>query len=1110
MKTKVPFIAICILLLVLIGSASAQTITGSITGTVTDPSGAVVPDVKVVATNTGTNVAHTVTSNTSGLYNLVFLPVGQYTVTAEAKGFKKVSLGPFALEVNQIARVEIKLEVGETVQTVEVTAVAPILQTESTATGDSVSSTKLSSLPLNGRNFATVTLLIPGAISTSPVQMNTTNKFGGSGSRPQVNGNREQTNNFLLDGTDVNDSIDNRIGYQPSVDALEEVKVITGNGGAEWGNVGGALVNMSLKSGTNQYKGNAFEFFRNNELDANGFFRNRSNQPRAPFQQNIFGGTFGGPIKKDKAFFFVDYEGTQRRTSGAASASVAKAAWRTGDLSDWLRLANPQIVRDPTTGTPFSGNIIPTSRISSPVARKLFSDQTLYPLPNTAGTGNLGITNNYLSGTGNYLANNQGDVKIDYRVTDKDNLMGRWSMGRYETYGSKNPLPVQMAGGTYGPTQSAVIGWVRTFSPRVVNEFRMAFSRIGIDDNVLDWSGLLGPNGNASFGIGGGQPIAGLSSVILGDGLTGIGSAATIGSTRDNKWQYYDNLTFIKGRHVMKMGASFVRYQQNRYYAGNNGALGSFTYSNLYSGVNFGDFLLNTLASKGRGSVTGKWGHRSWRDAVFFQDDYKWTSTFTLNIGLRWEYAQPIYEVADRQVNIDRYTGALLYAGKDGNSRALYNSYWNQWQPRLGFAWTPNALRGKMVMRAGYAFTSFMEGTGANLRLPLNPPFFFESNVNYDVRTPGDISVGFSDVPSTGVLNGPRTGSAPYYQGRAWDQDLKPQFTQQYNFSLEYQLTNSWSLNTAYVGQKGTHLVVPHEANQPLAGTGPFSTWTLLNDRRPLVGPLPNVGNIPFTESSARSSYNALQVSTRKRLGGGLEFLGSFTYSKTMMDNLGYYGCGNVNSDGAYWQNAYDRRANRGPACFDTPVNVSLGGSYILPVGKGQKFGGNMNKAADLILGGWNINFFMTAHTGFPVTVNALDNTNQAVRGNIRANRYRNFEIQGTQTVDHFFGTGYTFCPAGVDDGKCAYGQAANGNFGSGSVGTLRAGSFFNLDSSIGKKFMMTERYYFDFRAEFFNTLNHVSWGPPGRAINDPANFGVITSQTGSPRNIQFGLKFYF
>lgn len=1096
---------------------SAQTITGSITGTVTDPSGAVVPNVKVTATNTGTNLSYTVDTNDAGGYNLRFLPIGSYQLTAEVKGFKKISLGPFVLEVNQTARIDLKLEVGETLQIVEITDVAAILQTESTATGDSLTSTKLTSIPLNGRNPATLTLLIPGAISTSPGAMNTSGRFQGSGSRPQVNGNREQTNNFLLDGIDVNDSIDNRIGYQPNVDALEEVKVITGNSGAEFGNVGGAIVNMAIKSGTNQYHGNLFEFLRNEKLDANGFFRNKQNTKRAPFRRNIFGGTFGGPIRRDRTFFFMDYEGTEQRSSGPATANVAKPAWRTGDLSDWLKLSSPQIVRDPTTGatlaerTPFPGNIVPGARITNPVARKLFSDTSLYPLPNlSSGSGALGITGNYLAGSASLLKNHQADVKIDHRLSDNDNLTGRWSIGRYETYGSQAALPVFMTGGTTGPTQTAVLNWTHAFSPAIVNEFRIGFSRIGIDDKVIDWSGKLGPSGNADFGISGGQPIAGLSSVSLGDGLSGIGSGASIGSTMDNKWQYFDNFNWQRGRHLLKFGGSAVRYQQNRYYAGNNGALGIFTYNNVYSGVNFGDFLLNALNTKGRGSVTGKWGHRSWRSSIFVQDDYKVRPDFTLNLGMRWEYAQPIYEVADRQVNIDTYTGKLLYAGQDGNSRALYNPYKKQFQPRIGFAWTPSVFDNKLVMRAGYAFTSFMEGTGANLRLPLNPPFFLESNVTYDPRTPGDITIGFADVSGSGTLDSPRTGSAPSLQGRAWDQDLKPQFTQQYNFTLEYMASKTWSVTTAYVGQKGTHLVVPHEANQPLPGVGAFSTWAPINDRRPLANSLPNVSNIALTEASATMSYNALQLSTRKRLAQGIELLGSYTFSKTLMDNLGYYGCGGVNSDGAYWQNAYDRHANKGPACFDSRHNMSLGGLYNLPFGKGQPWGANMHRAADLLLGGWNLNYFVSAHSGFPVTITARDNTGQAVRGNVRAMYYRPMEISGTQTVDAFYGTGITFCPDGVDNGTCAYGQGANGSFGSAGVGTERAPSFFNLDLSVGKKFNVTERQYVDFRAEFFNALNHVSWGPPARGINVPATFGQITGQIGNPRNIQFGLKYYF
>ncbi|HOQ47198.1 MAG TPA: TonB-dependent receptor [Bryobacteraceae bacterium] len=1091
--------------------------TGAVTGTVKDQTGAVIPKVRVVATNITTNLTYTTVSNEAGVYNLLFLPIGSYNVTAEIQGFKRTTLGPFQLEINQTARVDIQLEVGDATQSIEIRDIAPTLQTESTQTGDALSSTKLTTVPLNGRNFASLTLLIPGAISTNPNAMNTSGRFQGSGSRPQVNGNREQTNNFLLDGVDVNDSIDNRIGYSPNVDALEEVKVITGNGSSEFGNVGGAIVAMSIKGGTNEVHGNVFEFLRDESLDANGFFANRSQTQRRDFSRHIFGGTLGGPIVRNKAFFFMDYEGTKQNSSGPATASVAPEAWRTGDLSDFL-IKQQQIVRDPLTGSdvgsrqPFPGNIIPQSRITNPVAQYLFSQPDLYPLPNNPGTGTLGISSNYRGTSATTLSNHQADVRLDYRPSDADSLTGRWSIGRYESVGSEQPLPTQMTSGTTGPTQSVVLTWTRTFSPRVVNEARFGFSRIGINDVVVDWSGKLGPDGNQKFGIPGGQFIPGLSAVSLGSGLTGLGTAATISNTMDNKFQYGNNLTIQYGAHLLKMGVQFIRYRQNRYYAGNNGALGSFTFDGSYSGIAYGDFLLNALASKGRGGVSGMWGHRQWRDGVFFQDDWKVTSNLTLNLGLRWEYAQPIYEVADRQVNINVVTGELLYAGKDGNSRALYDPYYKQFEPRVGFAWTPGVFGKRLVFRMGYAMSSFMEGTGANLRLTMNPPFFVESNITYDQRTPGDIRTGFSDVIPQGDMTGPRTGPNPFFQARAWDPKLRPQFTQQYNAAIEYQFSNNTSLNMAYVGQLGTHLVVPHEANQPLPGEGPFATWAPINDRRPLAAVLPNVGNIALTESSARMSYNSLQVTGRRRLSSGLDFVSSYTLSKTMMENLGYYGCGSVNSDRAYWQNAYDRRANRGPACFDARHNFSLGGLYELPVGRGKRFGSNFNRAADLVLGGWSINYFVTTHSGFPVTIEAsAANTGQAVRGGVRANRYRKMEIT-SQTVDAFFGpvTAANFCGPGIDDGQCAYGVPAPGMFGTAGIGTERAPSFFNLDMSIGKRFSVTERQYFDFRAEFFNALNHVSFGPPGRDISTPSSFGQITGQVQAPRNIQFGLKYHF
>ncbi len=1095
----------------------AQNITGSITGTVTDSTGASVPNAKVVATNAGTGLTYTAVTNSAGVYNLPFLALGSYNVVAENSGFKKSAVGPFTLEVNQIARVNFKLEVGELSQTVEVSGAAPILQTESTATGDAINSTKLTALPLNGRNFASLTLLIPGAISTNPGLMNTSSRFQGSGSRPQVNGNREQTNNFLLDGVETGETVGNRVGYQPSVDALEEVKVITGNGGGEYGNVGGASVVMTLKSGTNAYHGNVFEFLRNDKLDANGFFANRAGAQRNAFRRNIFGGTFGGPIKKNKAFFFMDYEGTEQRASGPATASVAPEQWRSGNLSQFLP---GTVVRDPLTGTsaatrtPFPGNIIPAARITSPVALKLFSSPDLYPLPNNRGAGSLGVTSNYLSSSASKLGNHQADAKVDFRLTDKDTLSARWSIGRYSALGSRAALPVFLTAGDEGPTTSAVVSWTRTYTPRLVNESRISYSRTGVAANTIDWSGQLGADGNSKLGIAGGQPIAGISGINLSSSLNSIGAGASISDSKQNNYQGQTHYTYQAAAHLLKFGGQLFRAQQNHYYAGNNGALGTFTYSGGYSGLDFGDFLLNTLSAKGRGAVTGKWGQRHWRNAVYFQDDWKARRNLTVNLGLRWEYISPLYEVADRQVNINTYTGALIYPGKTDFGRALYKPYWKQFMPTIGVAWTPDRFNNKMVVRGGYRFSSFLEGTGANLRLPLNPPFFIESNVNFDAATPGDIRVGFADVIGAGDLTGPRTGSAPFYQARAWDLDLRPQFTNQFNVSLEYQFSRATSVTAAYVGNKATHLIVPHEANQPLPGTGPFSTWINLNDRRPLAKVLPNVGNIALTESSGTSQYNSLQMTAKHRMTAGLELISAFTFSKTLTDNLGYYGCGAVNSDGAYWQNAYDRHANYGPACFDSPLNFTIGGLYAPPVGKGRRFGSSMAKASDLILGGWSIGYFVSAHAGFPVSINApaaQTNTGQSVRGNVRANYYRTMNIT-SQNVDRFFGPvdSTSFCAAGVDNGACAYGVPALGTFGTGGVGTQRAPSFFNLDASIGKKFRLTERQNIDFRVELFNIANHVSFGPPGRDITSLASFGQITSQVGTPRNIQFGLKYNF
>jgi hypothetical protein len=1093
------------LLLLCFGASLAlgQTVTGTITGTVSDPSGAVVPDVTVRAINVATNLEYTAQSNAAGVYNILFLPAGNYRLTASSTGFKQTILGPFTLEVGQVARVDVRLELGEIAQTVEITSVAPILRTETAETGDTITANQATTLPLQGRNFNALTLLMPGAVTPAPTDFSAAARSNG---RPFVNGNREQTNNFLLDGVDINESMDNGVGYSPNIDAIAEVKVLTGNASAEFGNANGAVVNMALKSGTNEFHGNVFEFLRNEKLDANDFFLNRGGQDRRALRRNIFGGTFGGPIVRDRAFFFMDYQGTRDRVSGPSQVSLAPAEWRQGNLS-----GIPRLIRDPLLGAPcqagntagcFQNNQIPATRIVNPAALALFANPQLYPLPNQAGSGPVGVVNNFAGSSATYNDNDQADAKIDMRLTDSDNLSGRFSIARNRTATSSVAVPIQMGTAADRPTTGGVINWTRTFSPTVVNEARVGFTRIKTGTDFIDPTGLLGPNGNQTLGIPGGQPIAGASRIVMGEGLTDVGSAATASNTIDNHYQYGNNLTIQHGKHLIKTGFQALRYQQNRFYAGNNGLLGFFTYSGDFTGTAYADFLLNQLRQKGRGSQTGLWGHRQWRLAAFFQDDFKVRPNFTLNLGMRWEYTQPVYEVADRQANVDLLTGRLLLAGQDGNSRALYEPYYRQFMPRVGFAWTPGILNNRFVVRAAYGITSYMEGTGGNLRLPLNPPFFFESDVVYGTAAPGDIRSGFVDVS-------PIQGGA---QLRAWNPELRPAFIQQWNFSLEHQFSNTFSLSAGYVGQKGSHLVNPREYNQPLPGAGDPSTWLPLNQRRPLFAAQPTWTNISGTDSSSNMFYNSLQVTGRKRLSTGLEFMSSYTYSKNITDNRGFYGKGGfVNSEGAYWQNAYDRVGDRGLAFFNATHIFNVGGTYQLPFGQRRGIGQSWNRLADSLLGGWNLGYIVMTRTGFPVTLYANDRSLQATRGFTRPNWYRGELNYSGQNVDTWFGTSNTFCRTpGVDDGQCSFGDPAIGSFGNAAKGLGTGPAFRNLDLSIGKEFRLSETNYFEFRAEFFNIFNHPNFGPPGSNIDAPATFGTITRTINDPRNIQLGLKYFF
>jgi carboxypeptidase family protein/TonB-dependent receptor-like protein len=1075
-RSLVSFLTLLAALLVFPVDVLAQTGAASLTGIISDQSGGKVPGATVTATNQATNVAYTAVSNEAGNYTITSVPVGIYVVKAELSGFKTATTSPMQVEAKAIVRIDFDLQLGAIEETILVSGDSPLLQTESVTVGEVISGTTLVGLPLNGRNTGQLSLLLPGVVTVNPGSFTAVRNFGGG--RPYVNGNREQTNNYIFDGVDMNESIDNLVAYQPSPDALAEMSVETNNYAADVGNVAGAVISNVMKSGSNAVHGNMFEFYRNSDFDANTWDNNRSNAPKAQRTQHIFGATLGGPLQKDKWFVFGDYQGTRFDAPGSETVSVAPDEWRRGDLS-----SVNAVIRDPITGQPFAGNQVPLARIS-PIARAILGNTALYPAPNRSVGG---VTGNFVGDALTTTRAHQGDVRVDWNATAKDKVFGRVSISEYESRNDKRPFALLLGSLTDSPFRNVAFNWNRIFSSALINEALVGFNQITIVTRALDWAGI--GNANATFGIAGGQPIPGLSQLTLNGGLSTIGAGASDTDTLDRTYQFNDKVTWIKGDHTLKIGGQLLHYAQRRFYAGNNGLLGIFSYGGAFTGFPFSDFLLDQVSTKGRGSAADAWTHLHNRIALFLQDDYKLTQALTLNLGMRWAYTQPVVEKDNRQANFSLTTGQEIVAA-DGSreSRALYQPYYKGFEPRLGLAWRPTDA---LVLRGGYGISQYMEGTGANLRLPLNPPFFFESAVTYDATTGGgSLASGFADL---------RPLDQPSGQVRAWDPNLRPQFTQQWNVFAEYLVRPSVTANLGYVGHHATNLVTPVEGNQPLPGVGDPSTWAPLQNRRPLFATAPLITNISTTASRGRSNYNGLQASLRQRASHGLEYLASYTLGSAKANQLGYYGSGGFTAaEGTYWMNAYDPEANYGPAFFDVRHNFVLSASYALPYGRDS---GNAS-AASALVGGWMLSGIFQARSGFPITIlDGRGSSLQAVRGGERPNCIGD-PIPANQTLDRWLDI-------------TAFARASLGTWGNCGVGTARAPGYQNLDLTLSKRFAIGGPRYAEVRAEMFNVLNRANFRAPARDINAPNTFGQITSTlstttVSTARTGELVLKFFF
>jgi Carboxypeptidase regulatory-like domain len=1121
-------------LLVALQPAFGQEVTAAVVGTITDPSGAPIKDADVTVTDADRGTVWTAKTNDAGAYNLPRLPVGNYSVKATASGFQTSVYPQFTLVLNQTARVDIQMKIGQITETVEVTGEAPILQTDTTQVSTLIDATTNERLPLATRNYVQLTLLAPGSVTPNPQSFNNGDNTA-SGGRPYINGNREQANNFVLDGNDNNQVSDNLLGYTPAPDAIQEFNLITQNASAEFGNYQGGIVSTTIKSGTNSFHGDLWEYFRNDKLNSNSWEKRFNNEPRPLLRWNMFGGTIGGPVVKNKLFFFFDYQGQRfDHPSTTLPITVFTAAERAGDFSDICPEGFSGGVCQNTAHQlydPLNGNAaIPNNNIAAvepidPVAQALFSS-SLYPA--AVGTG----TQNNASYTQTGLVNsNQYDIKIDYNATASDHIFGRYSHAKQHNP-TINSFALLGTGFSDAPIENEVIDWTHTFSPTLVNDVRFGINHVRLH-NGTQFDNSVGDLGT-QLGIANANPVPGLLFLNFNTGsgvLTNVGSSGVQQRFQDAVIQASDTVVLTHGRHVFHTGFQFWRDRINTFYTGNSGALGNITFAGVFTssdpvnpnaatgGYGGADFYLGLPSSYGRGISGGEWGQRANIFGAYLQDDWRATDHLTLNLGLRYEAHTPWIEAHDLQDNFDPISGQLIAPNcsrvnlgtapvtcKETSNRGLYDGTYGarDLQPRIGFAWSPGAMGGKSVIRGAFSISSYLEGTGTNLRLPINPPFtpaetlVQYGNVALPATTTGDgiAPVGAASDPFAGALV------------RVWDPHVQPAITDQWNITWQQLLSNTMTLQVGYVGQHGTHEMVPTPYLQKHLLPNGTVTPSVFFSGNPAFQS--DISQISGTASSGSSNYHGLQTVFQKQYSNGLQYQVAYTYSRCRTDNSGYYGNWGAQAAPAnpYYQNLYDPHADWANCYFDAKHVLSSYAVYEIPFGKGKRWGGNANGVVNAIAGGWSINPIISIHSGFPIALYdfnfaAGDSASTGSRGLRpdcgpgsgkvfgRQNAFSSGQYIGYQWFDN---TPYSN-PANVF-GTCP------------AQGPVRGPGYGDVDLSLQKNFVITERVKLQFRSDFLNAFNRVNLNAPSSSCCG-GNMGLVnTSQ--DPRVIQFALKLYY
>ena len=1162
-KVQSGAILICYLILFLVisgaNSVFAQDVTATIAGSVTDQSGAAIAGATVTAKSVERGTTFKEVSNDAGIYRITQLPVGNYDLRVEKDGFQTTVHPAFTLSLNQIARIDVELKVGQVTQTVEVSGSTPILKTEATQVDTIIDSATNDALPLATRNYVELTLLSPGAVHPDPSMFNNGDNVN-TGARPFINGNREQANNFLLDGMDNNEVSDNLLGYTPAPDAIEEFNLITNNAPAEFGNFMGGIVSVTLKSGTSSFHGDVWEFFRNDVLNANQW-ENKINPstpaiPRAPLRWNMFGGTLGGPVYKKKLFFFVDYQGQRFDHPPAGSfISVFTPAEQGGNFGALLTAATPIQLYNPCEGTtgqngtacvaattraPFPGNVIPASMIS-PVAAALFASP-LYPK-----TVNNNLTNNAIQEISQAFNSDQGDIKVDYVISNKDQVSGRFTRA-FQIDPSNNSQLLFGNGQVTAPIWSTVGDWTHTISNSVVNDARFGWNHILLNVGV-SWDPSVGSFGQ-TIGIPNSNPagVIGLLGLDFGGGtptspgtgtLTNIGNSVTTNSFNSKVYQVDDSVTWTHGRHTFKFGGEYMFDSITVFYSGNSGELGGMTFGPNFTasaptdplantGEGMADFFLGLPTAFGRGLSGGAtWRQSSNIIGGFGQDTWRASDHLTFTLGLRYEAHTPWIEANNQQTNYNIQTGQIEYAGQDGNSRALYSGVYGakDFQPRLGFAYTPGWSGGHTVFRGAFTVSDYLEGTGTNLRLPLNPPYDGGATAGGEFQTQYLLQPLPTTTASQGIIAPPPAGlSCPNFSCfdgavlRLWDSNVQPAIDDQWNMTIQHQFGRDATLQVGYVGQVAYHLMVPFSYGQLVAepstscGTPPCTAPSpfFANGDGPALLSAINTGGgtVSGTQSNGRMMYNALQAVLQKTPSKGLQYQASYTYAKCMSNNTGYYGTGSTarasSNASPYWQDIYDPAAEWAPCYYDETHNLTAYAVYQLPIGQGRQFGGGMNKAMDTVVGGWEFSPIVTLHTGFPLSLftNASDPTGTGSRG-LRPDCNGTNTVYGRTPAPTGTGGGFLwFDPSNYTNPTTTFGTCAP------QLGGLRGPGYYNWDISLQKNFQLTERFRLQFRSDFLNAFNRTNLAVPNTTVAESTTGVIQASQPA--RNIQFALKLYF